>query len=120
MSVADFQRIGFVFDDEHGDSGEIDRRAGGVSDRGGVQGGDAGRGEGRECGESDLERGALVGAGAVGGDASAVEFDELFDDREAEAEPAVLAGGGGVGLTEAFEKMGEEIGRDAGAGIANA
>ena len=48
-------------------------------------------------------------AGAVRADDAAVEFDELSDDREAEPQAAVRAGGRGVGLAEAIEDVGEEL-----------
>jgi len=49
-----------------------------------------------------------------------VEFDEVADDGEAEPEAAVRAGGGGVGLAEAVEDVGEEGGVDAFAGVGDA
>ena len=49
-----------------------------------------------------------------------MEFDELFHDGEAEAEPAVLARGRGVGLAEALEEVREKFGSDAGAVVAHA
>src|SRR4051812_12393061 len=68
-------------------------------------------------GEAEGEGGALVGAGAGGVDGGAVLFDEVADDGQAQPEAAVLAGGGGVGLAEAFEDVGEEFGFDALAGV---
>lgn len=114
--------IGFVFDDEDGDVGEVDaggRRLviGGRRGTGGGQVRDWRRGEERE---RDTEGGAAAEAGTVGADFAAVEFDELHDDRETEAEAAVLARGGGVGLAKAFENVGQKIGGDAGAVVLHA
>src|SRR5262249_52868049 len=53
-----------------------------------------------------------------GGDRPAVEVDEVVDDREAEAEPAVAAGDGGIGLGEAVEEPRQELRRDALARVA--
>ena len=44
----------------------------------------------------------------------------MADDGETEAEAGVLASGGGILLAETFEDVGEEIGIDAGAGVADA
>ena len=41
------------------------------------------------------------------------------DDRQAEAEAAVAARGAAVGLTEPIEDVRQELGRDAGAGVAH-
>ena len=46
-----------------------------------------------------------------------MEFDELLDDGQPEAEPAVPAGGAGVGLAEAVEDERQERGGDALAGV---
>src|ERR1700749_1282281 len=53
----------------------------------------------------------------LGADRAAVEFDEVPDYREAEAEPAVLSGRGAVRLPEALEDAGQEVSRDADARI---
>ena len=73
-----------------------------------------------EHGEGNDERGSLAGAEAGGADGSAVAFDEVLDDGEAEAEAAVFTRGGGVGLAEAVEDVGEEVGVDAFAGVGDA
>jgi hypothetical protein len=49
-----------------------------------------------------------------------VELDEVTDDGEAEPEPAVRAGGGGVGLAEAVKDVGQEGGVDAFASVGDA
>ena len=59
-------------------------------------------------------------AGALGPDGAAVHLDELLDDGEPQAEPAMPPGGGGVGLAEAVEDLGEELGPDADAGVDDA
>ena len=69
--------------------------------------------------QGDGEGRALAFAATFGGDASAVQFDEVLDDRQAEAEAAVVARGGGVGLAEAVEDVGQELGGDALAGVAH-
>ena len=45
-------------------------------------------------------------------DGAAVQLDELLHDGEAQPEPAVAARGGGVGLPEAVEHVGQELGGD--------
>ena len=59
------------------------------------------------------------GPGAVGLDRPAVLLDEMAHDRQAEAEAAVHAGVGGVGLGEAIEDVRQEPGLDAGPGVAH-
>ena len=89
------------------------RRAGG--------GGVAARVVGVRCGGASGRATTKVAPGPAPGlvarDGAAVELDELLDDGEAEAEAAVAAGGGAVGLAEAVEDVGEELGRDALAGV---
>src|SRR5205814_1082510 len=58
-------------------------------------------------------------ARALGLDGTAVELDEVADDREAEAQAAERPRARRVGLPEAFEEVGEELGRDAPARVAN-
>ncbi len=70
--------------------------------------------------EGDDEGGAASFADALDADGAAVEFDELFDDGESEPESAEGAGGGGVGLAEAFEDVRKEFRGDAFAGIGDA
>ena len=55
--------------------------------------------------------------GLFGADGAAVQLDECLTIARPEAEAAVAAGGGGVGLAEAVEDVGEELGRDALAGV---
>src|SRR5690606_23328470 len=52
-------------------------------------------------------------------DGAAVQLDEVPHDREPEAEPAVRARGGGVGLPEALEEPWQRRGADAGAVVAD-
>ena len=61
---------------------------------------------------------ALAGAEAVGEDGAAVEGDEPADQRQAEAEAAVGAGGGLGTLGEGLEEAGEEVAVDPGAVVA--
>ena len=58
-------------------------------------------------------------ARALGLDGTAVELDEVADDREAEAQAAERPRARRVGLPEALEEVGEELGRDAPARVAN-
>jgi hypothetical protein len=58
--------------------------------------------------QSDGERGALTDAIAARGDAAAMQFNQLFADRESEAKAAVLACEVPVGLAERFEDVGKE------------
>src|SRR5262249_36950029 len=69
--------------------------------------------------QGDGEGGAAAGAVALGGDAAAVQLDELLDQGEADAEAAVLAAGGGVGLAEALGEGGQEVGIDTPAVVAH-
>ena len=71
-------------------------------------------------GEGDGKSGPLADAIALGLDGAAMKFDELLDDGKTEAEAAELAAGAAVGLAEAIEDIGEEIGVDAQAGVGNA
>ena len=68
-------------------------------------------------GDFEGEGGAETGAGGFNFDGSAVEFHELLGDGESETEAAEATAGGGVGLTEAVEDVGEEFGFDAAAGV---
>ena len=58
------------------------------------------------------ERRAEPFAGALGADRSAVELHQVVDDREPQAQAAVPARGGGVGLAEGVEDVGHEMRRD--------
>src|SRR5262249_61828148 len=53
-------------------------------------------------------------------DGSAVQLDDMPHDRQSDAESSVAARAGAVRLPEAFEEMGQELGRDALAGIDHA
>ena len=66
------------------------------------------------------ERRAVSFAGASRHHGSAVQLDQVLDDRETEAEAAVLARGRMVGLPEAVESMRQELGFDADPGIGDA
>ena len=68
-------------------------------------------------GRGDGERRARAFARALGADRAAVQLDQLLDDRQAQPQAAVAAGGGGVGLAEAVEHVRQELGRDALAGV---
>ena len=50
---------------------------------------------------------------------SAVEIDEVFDDREPQSKAAVGAHGGGIGLAKALEDMGDEFRQKSFAGISD-
>ena len=50
---------------------------------------------------------------------AAVLLDQVAGDGQAKAEAAVIPGRAAVGLPEAIEDVGQEVGRDADAGIAN-
>ena len=69
--------------------------------------------------ERHREGGPFPGPGAVGLDHPAVLLDEMANDRQAEAEAAVQACVGGVGLGKAIEDVGQEPGIDAGPGVAH-
>src|SRR5213594_2417225 len=56
---------------------------------------------------------------AVRGDGPAVLLDEMTDDREAEAQPAVGATDRAVGLPETLEDVRQELCRDALPGVAD-
>ena len=64
----------------------------------------------RPSGKGDDEGGAAALARGQRADGAAVQLGELLDEREADAQPAVSAGAGGVGLAEAVEHVGEEVG----------
>src|SRR3954463_8130684 len=60
--------------------------------------------------QSDRKDRAAV---ALGRDLAAVRFDQLFDEREADAEAAVPSGRRAVGLTEAVPDVRQKFRRDA-------
>ena len=59
--------------------------------------------------QRDDERRSAAFARAGGTDGAAVQLDEVLDDRQAEAQPAVQAGRRGVGLAEALEDVRQEL-----------
>src|SRR6185295_12742316 len=65
------------------------------------------------------ERRAQALAGALGANAAAVQFHEVADDREAEAQSAILPAGSDVGLAEPLEHVRDELRMNADAGIAD-
>ena len=69
--------------------------------------------------QADGHRGAQAQAVAVGGDGPAVLLDQVAGDGQAQAEAAVIPRRAAVGLAEAIEDVGQEVGRDADAGVAN-
>ncbi len=114
-----FAGILFIVDDEDGDAAEGDgfMHCEGI---GGGKIGSAGCFAGAFVGgewEFDDESGSESFAGAFGLDGTAVEFDEVFDNGEADAEAAIFACDGGIGLSEAFEDVGEEFGFHSAAGV---
>jgi len=70
-------------------------------------------------GQPHAKRGAEAFAGTFGRDGAAVELDEMADDGEAEAETAVRSRARAVGLAEAVEHEGKELGGDALARVAH-
>src|ERR687888_338594 len=69
--------------------------------------------------EPQGERGPLAGAATLRVRGSAVRLDDVPDDGEPEAEAAVRACGGAVGLAEALEDEGEEVRANALARVAH-
>src|SRR4051794_35954684 len=55
--------------------------------------------------QRNRERRALADAFTAGVDGSAMQLDQMPDDRQAKPQPAMLARGAGVGLPEALEKL---------------
>src|SRR5262245_66655645 len=58
-------------------------------------------------------------ARALGLDRSAMQLDQVFDERQSKAESAVPSGARRVGLAEAFKDIGQEIRADAFARVAH-
>ena len=104
----DFQSIGMIIYKQDADA--FQRRKVGGHRRGGCF--DGGFDAVERFGEGHGEGCAAAFAGAFGGDAAAVEFDEAADDGESNAESAVAAGHGAVGLAELLEDVGEEFAID--------
>jgi len=71
-------------------------------------------------GQIDGKRGSFPFALAVGVNAATVKLDEVADNGEAQAQAAMRAGGGTIGLAESVEDVREKAGLDAFAGIGNA
>ena len=69
--------------------------------------------------QRDREEGAPARALALGLHLAAVEVDQVLDERQAQAEPPVGPLEAGVGLPEALEDVGEELGGDALAVVAD-
>src|SRR5262245_53930845 len=67
--------------------------------------------------QEDHEPSAAAAALAVRRDRSAVQLDEVTDDREAETEAAVRSRGRSVGLAEAIEDERQRVGVDAGSAV---
>src|SRR5256885_9721795 len=67
--------------------------------------------------QHDDEAGAAAAPIARGGDRAAVQFDEVTDDGEAKAKPAVRPGRRAVGLTETIENERQRVGIDARAAV---
>src|SRR5437867_9205268 len=65
------------------------------------------------------ESGTFPLASALGFDGPPVELDEVAGDREAEPQAAERPRDGSIGLPEALEEVGEELGPDALARVAN-
>lgn len=107
--------VGFVIDDEQAKAVEP-RKLGGCGGeligRGRVKANGA-------QGKSNGEERAFTGTAAHRRDLAAVEFDEGFGDREAQAEAAELAFGAAFALAEAVEDVGEEVGGNSPAVVAD-
>src|SRR5581483_3652686 len=65
------------------------------------------------------ERGALALSGALGGDMSAMQRDQVSDDRQAESETTLAATSGGFAPAKALEHQRQASRRNAVAGVAN-
>ena len=104
---------------EHVDVGEARRppRAGatGVRTRPGRPSAPTGAGRRAAVGRSTVKVAPWFAPRARRADAPAVGLDEVADDGEADAQPAVGPGGARVGLPEALEDVGQEVRVDAGA-----
>src|SRR5207237_7160947 len=74
---------------------------------------------GREQRQADDERRSPELARALDLHRAAVELDQVTDDGQAEAEPAVAACGRALALTKALEDVRQEVGANAGARVAH-
>src|SRR5687768_17230653 len=74
----------------------------------------------RGGGKRDGERRALAFAGAFGVNGAAMQLDDMPHDRQSNAQPAVRARAGAVGLAETIEDEGEELWVDTAARVADA
>src|SRR5437867_12480784 len=69
--------------------------------------------------QDDGDRRPLPRARALGAHPSAVELDQMADDREPEPEAGVNARARAIGLLEAFEDVRQQVGLDTPAGVAH-
>jgi len=67
--------------------------------------------------ERDGERRTMPYAGAARRDVAAVQLDEMLDEGPPDAETAMRAGAGRVGLAESVKNVWQHVGRDAGPGV---
>jgi hypothetical protein len=109
----DLARLGVVLDHEHADA-----HAAGGNRLGRMVGPLCTRGALRER-QQHGERGAGAGAGTDRAHGAAVQVDHVSHDAEPEAEPRMLAPRGAVGLAEAIEYVGQEVGGDPLAGVSD-
>ena len=116
MSAA---RVRLVVHDQHLDARQIDAAAYRASTFSAWSGARDVSAANRRQRQRHDERGALVFAAALGPDGAAVQLDEVLDDGQAQAQPAVVARRGGVGLAEALEDHRQELGLDADARVAD-
>ena len=109
------QRIRIVVDQEH--AGAIEPKPIG----GNLHRLEPGLADGRLGGQRQRhrERGASAGAVTLGLHGAAVELDQVVHDRETEAESGLTPAAARIGLAEAVEDVGEQIGVDAETGVAH-
>ena len=62
---------------------------------------------------------ALSSAAALGADGAAVQFNDVQDDRQTQAQPAMFSCTAAVGLTKAVEHMRQKLRIDTLAGVAD-
>ena len=62
--------------------------------------------------QANAEQCAIAPSGAFGTHRSAVQFDDVADDREPDAEPGVRTRRAGVGLPKPLEHLGQQLGCD--------
>lgn len=56
---------------------------------------------------------------ALGGNGPAVQFHQLPDDRQPQAQSSMFSSGGRIRLSESFKEVRKEIGRNPFSGVAN-